>query len=412
MSIVSRNGIKVDEYEIKLKNNLKFYYGDTLNLSFSISTKTISQICSYQITDGTLLLDKDKINAYMIIENKEIVGTLIEDNCVIFRLEPRHQTIGISRLQIILKERTESGEVDILHTPPFNIEIREPLAYTGDAPPPDIPNGYAIVNKAIVNESLVVEATPFTWNLGENLEYEMTVWVGGDIITDEKLNKIEMQLLKYARVITEQSSIIDEQSLVLDRHEEMLQELMYVPISISSLSLSKSIMEIGDILSGLVVTWNYNKEDILSQKVNGLEVGIDDRKYIETEDITSNKTYILEVSDGKNTATKSATVKFLNGKYYGVAQEGTYDSDFIKGLTKVLAENKNGNFTVNCGEDEFIYFCIPTRFGTPRFSVGGFEGGFFKVDTIEFTNNFGYSENYDIYRSDNSSLGNTTVNVG
>ena len=398
MGIVSKNRIKVDGYEVKLKNDLKFYYGDTLNLSFSISNKVISQICSYQITDGTLLLDKDKIKAYMIVENKEIAGTIVEDNCVIFRLEPKHQTIGISRLQIILKERTESGEVDVLHTPPFNIEIREPLAYTGDAPPPDIPDGYAIVNKAIVNESLVVEATPFTWSLGDDLEYEMTIWVGGDIITDEKLNKIELQLLKYANALNE--------------HEAILQELLYVPISISSLSLSKSVVEIGDILSGLVVTWSYNKEDIVSQKFNGLEVGIDDREYTETEDIASNKTYTLEVNDGKNTVTKSATVKFLNGKYYGVAQEGTYDSDFIKGLTKVLAENKNGNFTVNCGENEFIYFCIPTRFGTPRFSVGGFEGGFFKVDTIEFTNNFGYSENYDIYRSDNSSLGNTTVNVG
>ena len=398
MGIVSKNRIKVDGYEVKLKNDLKFYYGDTLNLSFSISNKVISQICSYQITDGTLLLDKDKIKAYMIVENKEIAGTIVEDNCVIFRLEPKHQTIGISRLQIILKERTESGEVDVLHTPPFNIEIREPLAYTGDAPPPDIPDGYAIVNKAIVNESLVVEATPFTWSLGDDLEYEMTIWVGGDIITDEKLNKIELQLLKYANALNE--------------HEAILQELLYVPISISSLSLSKSVVEIGDILSGLVVTWSYNKEDIVSQKFNGLEVGIDDREYVETEDITSNKTYTLEANDGKNTTTKSATVKFLNGKYYGVAQEGTYDSDFIKGLTKVLAENKNGNFTVNCGENEFIYFCIPTRFGTPRFSVGGFEGGFFKVDTIEFTNNFGYSENYDIYRSDNSSLGNTTVNVG
>ena len=309
MGIVSRNRIKVDGYEVKLKNDLKFYYGDTLNLSFSISNKVISQICSYQITDGTLLLDKDKIKAYMIVENKEIAGTIVEDNCVIFRLEPKHQTIGISRLQIILKERTESGEVDVLHTPPFNIEIREPLVYTGDAPPPDIPDGYAIVNRAIVNESLVVEATPFTWSLGDDLEYEMTIWVGGDIITDEKLNKIELQLLKYANALNE--------------HEAILQELLYVPISISSLSLSKSVVEIGDVLSGLVVTWAYNKEDILSQKFNGLEVGIDDREYIETEDITSNKTYTLEANDGKNTTTKSATVKFLNGKYYGVAQEGT-----------------------------------------------------------------------------------------
>ena len=31
------------------------------------------------------------------------------------------------------------------------------------------------------------------------------------------------------------------------------------------------------------------------------------------------------------------------------------------------------------------------------------------MDTIEFTNASGYAENYDIYKSDNPGLGNTTV---
>ena len=128
MSIVSRNRIKVDGYEVKLKHDLKFYYGDTLNLSFSISNEAISQICSYQITDGDLRLNSDKIKAYMIVENKEIAGTIVEDNCVIFRLEPKYQTIGVSMLQIILKEDTGGGEVDILHTPPFPLFIEDPIA--------------------------------------------------------------------------------------------------------------------------------------------------------------------------------------------------------------------------------------------------------------------------------------------
>ena len=132
MSIVSRNRIKVDGYEVKLKHDLKFYYGDTLNLSFSISNEAISQICSYQITDGDLRLNSDKIKAYMIVENKEITGTIIEDNCVIFRLEPKYQTIGVSMLQIILKEDTGGGEVDILHTPPFPLFIEDPIAELGD----------------------------------------------------------------------------------------------------------------------------------------------------------------------------------------------------------------------------------------------------------------------------------------
>lgn len=408
MSIVSRNRIKVDGYEVKLKNDLKFYYGDTLNLSFSISNKVISQICSYQITDGTLLLDKDKINAYMIVENKEIAGTIVENNCVIFRLEPKHQTIGISRLQIILKERTESGEVDVLHTPPFNIEIREPLAYTGYAP---APSDNAIVNRAIVNESLVVEATPFTWSLGDDLEYEMTVWVGGDIITDEKLNKIEMQLLKYARVITEQSSIIDEQSLVLDRHEEMLQELMYTPIAISNLSLSQSLVEIGGSVVGLQINWSANKPPITAY-INGEEISSSENNYIYPYEITQDKTFTLKVTDDKGSAERSVSIKFANGKYYGVAQEGVYDSDFILSLNKQIVTNGKGDITVNCDSGEYVYYAIPTRFDTPRFSVGGFVGGFTLVDTIEFTNVYGYTEDYEIWKSENSNLGLVTINVG
>ena len=91
--------------------------------------------------------------------------------------------------------------------------------------------------------------------------------------------------LPFSLEIEERLTDIEEQLL---EHARKLEELLYVPISISSLSLSKSVMEIGDVLSGLVVTWAYNKEDILSQKFNGLEVGIDDREYTETEDITSN----------------------------------------------------------------------------------------------------------------------------
>ena len=34
---------------------------------------------------------------------------------------------------------------------------------------------------------------------------------------------------------------------------------------------------------------------------------------------------------------------------------------------------------------------------------------FQKVATIEFTNASGYKENYDIYKSDNANLGNTTI---
>ena len=43
------------------------------------------------------------------------------------------------------------------------------------------------------------------------------------------------------------------------------------------------------------------------------------------------------------------------------------------------------------------------------FKVGGFEGGFSKVSTILFTNIYNFTENYDMYRSDNVNLGDITV---
>ncbi|WP_157796132.1 hypothetical protein [Thomasclavelia cocleata] len=52
---------------------------------------------------------------------------------------------------------------------------------------------------------------------------------------------------------------------------------------------------------------------------------------------------------------------------------------------------------------------MPARYGAVNFNVGGFDGGFTKVATIEFTNASGYTENYDIYKSDNANLGTQTV---
>ena len=50
-------------------------------------------------------------------------------------------------------------------------------------------------------------------------------------------------------------------------------------------------------------------------------------------------------------------------------------------------------------------------YGTPVFNVGGFDGGFTKAASISFTNASGYTEEYAVYRSDNSNLGTKTIKV-
>lgn len=109
---------------------------------------------------------------------------------------------------------------------------------------------------------------------------------------------------------------------------------------------------------------------------------------------------------------KSTNISFLNGVYYGAAvAPDAIDSAFVLTLTKTLQGGKGKTFTVNAETGESIFYIIPSRYGTPAFKVGGFDGGFTKTATIQFTNSSGYTESYDVWKSDNTGLGNTTVVV-
>jgi hypothetical protein len=93
------------------------------------------------------------------------------------------------------------------------------------------------------------------------------------------------------------------------------------------------------------------------------------------------------------------------------------DSDplvIINGLQgQRLASNRSGSFTANPSALQYIYYAIPSSFGSEvTFTVNGFSGGFTKVATdILVTNSFGVELSYDLWRSDNPGLGLTNVDV-
>ena len=383
MSIVSLNKLEVNGFKAKVSNKLKFYKGDKLNLSFSISNTLISEINSKEVINGILPIDSDNIKAFMLIKDKEIAGTIIKNNNIIFKFSPEHQEIGINQFQIVITELQEDGSKEILHTPPFVIEIAEPIG-TFEEPEENIAKvDYAIVGKSVIGSDK-------TTYININSRYQMTVWETGDVITAAKLNNIEQALLEHA---------------------QKLDELLYKAITITSFNISKTLAEIGEVVSNLKLTWSYSKEPTV-QKLDGNILDNSIRDHIITSNITSNKTFKLEVSDGKTTVSRNAAINFYRGRYHGVSAEGTYDSDFIMKLTKTLTNSRQNTFSVSCGDGQYVYFAIPTRFGTPTFSVGGFSGGFVKVSTLNFTNKFGYTEPYDIWKSENSNLGKITVVVG
>ena len=190
-------------------------------------------------------------------------------------------------------------------------------------------------------------------------------------------------------------------------------DLKYTPISILSFSANISTVELGSEIDDLTLSWSLSRSP-KTVMINNEPVFPDVTTLeLSNLNLVANKTYTLKVEDERETiAQKSVSITFLNGVYYGVGKNvSNYSNEFILGLTKVLSNSRARTITVNSDENEHIYYCIPSRLGQCNFNVGGFDGGFSKVSTIQFTNASGYRESYDIYKSTNANLGNTTVKI-
>lgn len=195
--------------------------------------------------------------------------------------------------------------------------------------------------------------------------------------------------------------------------ESRLANLEYVPIKITSFNNNVGTVEIGRTITSVTFNWALNKT--ASEITLDSENVESDVTQITLSDlnITSNKTWTLKVTDERDlTVTSNTSIMFLNGVYYGVAEIAhSYDSNFILSLSKVLTSTKARTININVGDGQYIYYCVPTRFGSCNFNVGGFDGGFNKVSTIDFTNASGHTESYDIYKSSNTSLGYIEVKI-
>lgn len=199
--------------------------------------------------------------------------------------------------------------------------------------------------------------------------------------------------------------------------EKSVSDLNYKAIAINSFGASPSNAEMGSTVNSVTLSWTVNKTPT-ALTLDGADVAPDVRQKTVTGTFTANKTWTLKATDEREaTATKTTTLSFLNGIYYGVSNITTVANSngvlttFRDALTKSLRSSKLTSFDVNAGAGQYIYYCLPKRMGTCAFNVGGFDGGFSLVATANLTNASGYTEEYYIYRSDNASLGQTAVKV-
>ena len=187
-------------------------------------------------------------------------------------------------------------------------------------------------------------------------------------------------------------------------------DMTYIPLKINEFTNNVNYMEKNHLLTG-PITFNWEVEgNVANQEIKYVEGGT----ILSIEDVeartfshnfgtfTNDATFTLTVKDKKDNPTMANTqIIFTYKVFYGaaVAPDGDYTSDFITNLEgSSLQETKETTFTIDRAENEYIYFALPQSYGTPVFSVGGFEGGFGNSPIKTITYN---ETNYDIWRSDN-----------
>jgi len=201
---------------------------------------------------------------------------------------------------------------------------------------------------------------------------------------------------------------------------DIIDNLLYLPLTISSFTAVVSTYEKGQVLTSLQFNWSFNKP-VDAQSITGTDVVpptllISDRtKIVALTNISTNRVITLtadDVSSDANLAkTATLTLSFLNRIYYGKAAIGTINSAFILALTGELKSNRTKSYTLSTGAGEYIWFASPVAYGLPSFKTNGFNGGFDLISTLSFTNASGHTENYYVFRTTNDNLGVTAVDV-
>lgn len=216
--------------------------------------------------------------------------------------------------------------------------------------------------------------------------------------------------------LTTQTFELDQGTKTLpDALNELNRDLQYIPIEILAFSNNIGVAEKGSTLNELTLKWQLNKEPETILMNGQVRADLKTLRSLTLKDmaLTADKTFMLQVTDEKRkTAQKNTSVVFQNGVYYGVSEiPEEVNNTFILSLSRSLQGSRTKTFSTTSTEDQYIWYAFPSRYGTPVFSVGGFDGGFTKAASISFTNASGYTEEYAVYRSDNSNLDTKTIKV-
>jgi len=115
--------------------------------------------------------------------------------------------------------------------------------------------------------------------------------------------------------------------------------------------------------------------------------------------LTSSTTWTLWVTDGSSQDTAPSSINFYNRRYWGSsANPGPLTDPEILAFSSELATARQCTKTYDCTGGKYIWFCYPSSWGLATFWVNGFPTTFL-LTVQNFTNQYGYTESYNTYRS-------------
>lgn len=186
--------------------------------------------------------------------------------------------------------------------------------------------------------------------------------------------------------------------------------------SIESFTTSQTTAEVGQTITTPTFTATYSQiptsvsfyDSIYTTPVIPSNINLFSSIHTYSLSVVGSITFTLSAAFPTNTSITTKNITWLERLYYGTTTSFTSVTALSNSS---LVSSRNGTYTITAGTGQYIIFAIPANLGTPAFYVGGFSGGITLLTTTNVTNTYSDTLSYNIYQSDNVSLGTITVQI-
>jgi len=172
------------------------------------------------------------------------------------------------------------------------------------------------------------------------------------------------------------------------------------PLTVS-ISNNKSSNEKGSTVTSVLLSWAWSKtvdSQSLNNGIGALAPNITSYNHTPVA-ITTNTTYTISGIKGVQSASGGTTVNFYQRRWWGTSPLTSLTSPQILGLANnEFATSRNKSFTIN-GGGQYIYYSYPSSFGAATFTVNGLLNTAWTLFVVSHTNASGFTENYNVYRT-------------